>query len=125
VVDAAAGRLSLDGQEVRTVGAIGGLEGAREVSLALRPEGMSLGDGPDDANRLRGIVDDVSFLGSVVRIRMRLGADGQSISIDTFNEPHIRPPQVGESVTAWFAREATLVLGQAAAPGTSDPIDEA
>ncbi len=52
------------------------IDGARAgdvVTVALRPEIVTLGDGPDGSNRLRGTIDDVTFLGSIVRIRIRLG----------------------------------------------------
>ena len=50
----------------------------------LRPEGISLGEGPEGSNRLRGTIDDINFLGSIVRIRLRLGdgADGEAPTID-------------------------------------------
>ena len=40
------------------------------VTLALRPEGIALGEGEPGANRLHGTVEDVNFLGSIVRIRV-------------------------------------------------------
>src|SRR5512141_2112112 len=102
VIDAGAGRLSLDGQEIRTARAVTSAAAGGRVTLALRPEGISFGDGPDGSNRLRGTIEDINFLGSIVRIRMRLGSgpatDGAStISLDTFNEPHLALPAVGET----------------------------
>src|SRR5512141_285440 len=102
VIDAGSGRLSLDGQEVRTAKAVTGVGAGGRVTLALRPEGISFGEGPEGSNRLRGTIDDINFLGSIVRIRMRLGsapaADGATtISLDTFNEPHLALPTVGET----------------------------
>ena len=50
------------------------------VTLALRPEGISLGEGREGSNRLRGTIEDINFLGSIVRIRVRLsdGRDGEA-----------------------------------------------
>ena len=45
VVDAGAGRLSVDGQEVRTSKAVTDAGPDGRVTLALRPEGIELGDG--------------------------------------------------------------------------------
>jgi len=123
VIDAGSGRLSLAGQEVRTTKAVteGGMDG--RVTLAVRPEGISLGEGPEGSNRLRGTIEDINFLGSIVRLRLRLGDSngtgltlgetGTTISLDTFNEPHLTVPPVGELVTVWFPQEACFVLGSA------------
>jgi putative spermidine/putrescine transport system ATP-binding protein len=128
VVDAGAGRLSLDGQEVRTAKAVTGAGSDGRVTLAVRPEGISLGDGPEGANRLRGRIEDINFLGSIVRLRLGLGSSGNgtgpgaatgqpgggtTIALDTFNEPHLRLPAVGDTVTVWFPHEACFVLGSA------------
>jgi putative spermidine/putrescine transport system ATP-binding protein len=121
VVDATTGRISIAGQEVMAAGPLTTHEAGR-VTVALRPEGLAIGPRADGANQLRGVVEDTGFLGSVVRIRVRLpGEDAPLISVDTFNEPHRKPPAVGENVTVAFPREACLPLGQSAAPGSSDP----
>jgi putative spermidine/putrescine transport system ATP-binding protein len=131
VIDAASGRLSIDGQEVRTAKAISGAGSDGRVTLALRPEGIAFGEGSPGENRLRGTVEDINFLGSIVRVRLRLGdgsaADGATtISLDTFNEPHLALPAVGELVTAHFPSEACFVLGAArdGVAATSDPDAE-
>ena len=118
VIDAAAGRLSIDGQEVRTSKAVTDAGSDDRVTLAVRPEGISLGDGEAGSNRLRGSVEDINFLGSIVRIRIRLGdgVDGQPptvVALDSFNEPHLALPAVGESLTISFPPEASFVLGAA------------
>jgi len=117
VVDAGAGRLSLEGQEIRTSKVITDVPADRLVTLAVRPEGIALGEG-GGSNHLRGEVDDINFLGSIVRIRIKIGdgADGQAptaVSLDAFNEPHLKLPAVGETVTISFPPEACFVLGAA------------
>jgi len=117
VVDPSAGRLSVEGQEIRAAKPISGARSGEIVSVALRPESISLEEGPEGTNRLRGPVVDVSFLGSIVRLRIRLG-DGPTVSLDTFNDPNLTLPPIGEAVTVSFPPEASLVLDQpAAAPG--------
>src|SRR5436309_2043837 len=71
VFDAARGALTIAGQPVRLGQSFEGSAG-REVSVALRPEMVSLGAGGDGQNQLTGKVTDVSFLGSIVRIRVGL-----------------------------------------------------
>jgi putative spermidine/putrescine transport system ATP-binding protein len=118
VVDASSGRLSLEGQEVRTSKAVTDVGADRLVTLALRPEGIALGQGSDGSNHLRGTVENINFLGSIVRIRLRLGdgVDGRPptvIALDTFNEPHLKVPEVGSEATVSFPPEASFVLGAA------------
>ena len=116
VVDASTGRLSVDGQEILASNVGGAASQDGRVTLALRPEGISLGQGSESSNRLEGNVEDVNFLGSIVRIRVRLGKDDGAeheaiVALDTFNEPHLKVPDVGEAVTISFPREAAFVLG--------------
>jgi putative spermidine/putrescine transport system ATP-binding protein len=116
VIDAGSGRLSVEGQEVRTSKAVTDVPADRLVTLALRPEGIALGEGGPGSNQLRGTVEDINFLGSIVRIRLRLreSVDGRpptDIALDTFNEPHLRVPDVGSVATVSFPPEASFVLG--------------
>ena len=127
VVDASTGRLSVDGQEILASNVGGAASQDGRVTLALRPEGISLGRGSESSNRLQGNVEDVNFLGSIVRIRVRLGKDDGAeheaiVALDTFNEPHLKVPDVGEAVTISFPREAAFVLG--AARGAAAPAAE-
>ncbi len=103
VIDAGEGRLDLHGQEIRTARAIANGTTGGTVSIALRPESVRLGDAANGGNHLRGPVEDVSFLGSIVRIRVGL-ADGVVVSLDTFNDPGATLPTPGEIVTASFPR---------------------
>jgi putative spermidine/putrescine transport system ATP-binding protein len=108
IVDPGAGRIAIDGQEiVAAEGAADARAGDRR-SVALRPEAVSL-DGVGDArNRMDGTIEEVSFLGSVVRIRVRF--KDNAISLDTFNNPGMAPPARGARVTVSFAPEDVLVL---------------
>ena len=118
VIDPGAGRLSVDGQEVRTSKAVTDVGANGRVTLALRPEGIELGEGEPGENRLHGTVEDINFLGSIVRIRVKVG-DGEDgatptvIALDAFNEPHLRLPDVEKAVTISFPPEACFVLGAA------------
>ncbi len=50
----------------------------------------------------------MSFLGAVVRLKVRLG---QSILlVDAFNAGGLAPPQPGETVEIGFSREDVIVL---------------
>jgi putative spermidine/putrescine transport system ATP-binding protein len=111
VADPATGAVTLDGQPVSLNRRLAAAEGA-EISLALRPEALSLGVAPNADAVLRGAVEEVSFLGSVVRIRAALdGSGGQRVSFDTFNTTALRPPAVGDSVEISFATADALLTG--------------
>jgi putative spermidine/putrescine transport system ATP-binding protein len=115
VVDASAARLSVAGQEVRASRPVEGARNGATVTLAVRPEGIELGE-DGGANRLSGVVEDVSFLGSIVRIRIRLGDDATTLSLDTFNDPNLTLPGIESPVTVSFPPEACLVIGMGPAP---------
>jgi putative spermidine/putrescine transport system ATP-binding protein len=110
---AARGELTIAGQAVRVDRKFEG-GGGRDVNLALRPEMVSLGT-EGGANHVRGEVVDVSFLGSIVRIRIRLGGEGAPvILLDEFNEPTLRLPEIGTTADVSFPSDGPLVLDTAA-----------
>jgi putative spermidine/putrescine transport system ATP-binding protein len=79
-----------------------------EISLSLRPEVISLGSHPGRPLELPGRVAEVSFLGSVIRVRMQVG--DFHLSLDTFNNPAVAPPQLGEERMVSFSPEDVLVI---------------
>jgi putative spermidine/putrescine transport system ATP-binding protein len=78
------------------------------ITVALRPEALSLTPTPTSDAALEGRVTSVSFLGSV--IRTKLDVDGQPISFDMFNNPFVTPPAIGDTATAHFAASDVLVI---------------
>jgi putative spermidine/putrescine transport system ATP-binding protein len=117
IVDGPDGRLSVAGQEVWTAGPVAGAAQS-QVSLAIRPERIHLDEGPAGYDHLAGTIHDITFLGSIVRIRMAL-AGGGTVMFDTFNNPRLAVPQYGDPVRVSFAREACLVLDQP--PDVTEP----
>jgi len=108
VVDPAKGRVAVDGQEVLAARPIDDAEAGDLRSVALRPEAVSLQQQGAERNQLRGTIEEVSFLGAVVRMRLRLKES--AISFDTFNNPSVPPPARGQAVTVGFVREDLIVL---------------
>ena len=108
VLDPLAGRIDIDGQEVSASRAVADAAAGEMRSVALRPEAVTLAAAAGDGNRLSGTIEEVHFLGSVVRIRVRFREN--AISLDTFNNPNAPPPERGQAVTVRFAREDLLVL---------------
>jgi putative spermidine/putrescine transport system ATP-binding protein len=134
IIDAATGRLSLAGHEIRTTSTLTGAAG-QVVTVALRPEMIALTtpDGSNvvsvspieaasGANRLPGTVVDVAFLGSVVRVHTTVGPDATAINVDTFNNPNLAVPPAGAPVVLSFPPEGCLVLGRDAVADTTDRL---
>jgi putative spermidine/putrescine transport system ATP-binding protein len=114
VVDPVAGVLRVDGQTIHTTQSITQARPGEHVAVTLRPELLAL-EGDDPAfNRLAGTVENISFLGAIVRLQIRVGTT--LLLLDEFNNPHLSLPVLGAPVTVHFAREACMVLGQAPLP---------
>ena len=120
IVDAGRGEVAIDGQTITVTRKFAGRAG-QDVRVALRPEIASLGEAPAGSTQLQGEVLDVSFLGSIVRIRVRLGlgqalsgngasAEGQVLMLDEFNEPGLKAPNPGDMITVSFPTDGPLVL---------------
>jgi putative spermidine/putrescine transport system ATP-binding protein len=75
----------------------------------LRPEELRLGTGGGE-NQLMGTVESVSFLGSVVRVKVSLGQ--AMVTLDLFNERKLVLPKVGETHTFSFPPHACWVMAQ-------------
>jgi putative spermidine/putrescine transport system ATP-binding protein len=108
VVDPKSGRIEVDGQEIFAARGAANAQAGEMRSVALRPEAVTLQEGAGERNRMRGTIEEVSFLGAIVRIRVRFKES--AISLDTFNNPGVAPPQRGEPATVSFTREDVLVL---------------
>ncbi|HET6487167.1 MAG TPA: ABC transporter ATP-binding protein [Spirochaetia bacterium] len=107
VVDPACGKVSIDGQEISTAKPILKSVG-EELHLTIRPESISLRNGTSSNNHLRGTLESVVFLGSVVRLVIRSGA--MELIVDSFNDPQAGLPPLGSEVTVGFAPQACLLL---------------
>jgi putative spermidine/putrescine transport system ATP-binding protein len=110
IADPKAGAVDVDGNTVKTGRDLSHLSRGAPVSLALRPEAVSIGKANGHEGMARGRISEVSFLGSVIRIRVDLGKD--SISFDRFNSPNSPPPREGEECEVKFATSDILVLGE-------------
>jgi putative spermidine/putrescine transport system ATP-binding protein len=76
------------------------------IQLAMRPEAGTLA-GADEAT-VQGQVASSQFLGSVIRTRINVG--GKTLSFDTFNDPGIKPPVVGDTVSVKIDPSALILL---------------
>jgi putative spermidine/putrescine transport system ATP-binding protein len=79
-----------------------------KVSLAVRPEMISLGIHPGRETVLDGTITDVHFLGSVIRLKADIGA--AVLAFDTFNATDAPPPKPGARVQLSLSAKDLLLL---------------
>jgi putative spermidine/putrescine transport system ATP-binding protein len=108
VTDPSAGTVRVGAGEFALKGKLNGSKAGDTLALALRPEAISLGRAAGRDATLGGEISEVSFLGSVIRVRVGLGKE--AVSLDTFNSPASPPPTVGEKAEISFSPEDVLVL---------------
>ncbi|WP_022954025.1 ABC transporter ATP-binding protein [Leucothrix mucor] len=108
VSDAAKGVVELNGEVLSLGQNLANHSNGDSISLALRPEVVSLGAAPNKPIQLKGIVQQVGFLGSVIRVQIAIGDN--LLSLDSFNQPSVPPPVVGEQATVSFAADDLLAL---------------
>ncbi len=106
VVDAGAGKLALGDQQFKTSALV--KPGATEALVMLRPEELHMGVREGD-NSLTGKVESVAFLGSVVRVHLKLGES--VVTLDALNERKLVLPKVGENLTVSFPPHGCWVMG--------------
>jgi putative spermidine/putrescine transport system ATP-binding protein len=105
-VDMKKGSCTVGGQSVRFDTSV-----VRKISetprLAIRPEEIQIGIGKD-RNTLKGKVESVLFLGSVVRVRVKVGDD--YLMADLFNERGLTLPKTGDDIVVSFPELACWVI---------------
>jgi putative spermidine/putrescine transport system ATP-binding protein len=108
VSDAAAKRVAI-GNTTATIPALPAtLRDGETVALTMRPEALSLANGEARDIVLDGRIAEVSFLGSVIRLKVDLGDN--MVSLDTFNDQRTPPPAYGAPVKLGIASSDVLVL---------------
>jgi len=108
VSDAKSGKVLIGKREIAIKNKLNGSKTGDVLSLALRPEAISLGRRPGNDATLSGEIAEVHFLGSVIRVRVNLG--NSAVSLDTFNSPASPPPVVGDKAEISFKAGDVLVL---------------
>lgn len=108
VSEPAQNSIDLDGRQITVQETLAHHPKGKPLTLALRPEAVSLEARKSHDTSLEATIDDVHFLGSVIRTRVILGKN--RLSFDTFNDPTHPPPQRGYKVTVHFASHDLLVL---------------
>jgi putative spermidine/putrescine transport system ATP-binding protein len=109
VADPINGLLTVDGVQFVSAAKMDGLQKGDKVRIAIRPERFSFASEQKKANIVDCRIENITFLGSVVRVHMLIGQT--KFSMDTFNYPSLELPRIGEKNQVTCSREAVLILG--------------
>jgi len=108
VIDPASNTLRLEGQQIQAAQGLENRRAGDRVMIAIRPERLAFASEEKKANLLDCAIENITFLGSIVRIQVSLG--NATFYVDTFNNPHLELPKIGDKMQITCSREAILVL---------------
>ena len=110
VTDPEKGTLSMDSVQLVSAAKMDGLKKGDKVRIAIRPERFSFASEGKKANVLDCQIENITFLGSVVRVHILIGKT--KFTMDTFNYPSLALPQIGDMNQVTCSKEAVLVLNE-------------
>jgi len=108
VVDPAKKLIRIDGVQLETAEDMSNQRAGDKVTIAIRPERFNFVSQEKKANILDCKIENITFLGSVVRIQVLVGTN--RFYMDTFNNPFLELPKIGAQDQVTCSREAVLVL---------------
>ena len=82
-------------------------EGSRRI-FGLRPEAIAFGEGPAGANQMPAIIEDFDFMGSILRMKLRVG--NEVLFMDQFNNRRNHVPERGTLVQVYFMPDDLMLL---------------
>jgi putative spermidine/putrescine transport system ATP-binding protein len=110
VVNPATHLLQIDGVQLQAAEGLDDKRKGDKVTIAIRPERFNFISQEKKANVLDCTIENITFLGSVVRIQVLVGSN--RFYMDTFNNPFLELPKIGDKDQVTCSREAVLVLRQ-------------
>jgi putative spermidine/putrescine transport system ATP-binding protein len=110
VVDPANGLISIDGVQFESAVDLRERKKGDKVRVAIRPERLSFASEQKKANVVDATIENITFLGSVVRIQLTIGHT--KFNMDTFNNPFLELPKIGSVEQVTCSREAVLVMDE-------------
>ena len=108
VVDPENGILNMDGNQLKFTGSTAGKTKGDKVMIAIRPERFRFASEGRKENILDAKVENITFLGSVVRVQLEIG--DAKFNMDTFNRPSLELPKIGDKIQVTCSHKAVLVL---------------
>jgi putative spermidine/putrescine transport system ATP-binding protein len=115
VIDPAKGLVSVNGVQLVSAAKLDGMQKGDKVRIAIRPERFSFASEVKKANVVDAVIENITFLGSVVRVHILIG--NSKFTMDTFNYPSLELPRIGATEQVTCSREAVLVLEEVRANG--------
>ena len=100
--------MALDGIQLETAEDMQGKQKGDKIAIAIRPERLHFITETKMANMFDCQIENITFLGSVVRIQLLMGT--AKFNMDTFNNPFLELPKIGDKVQIGCSWEAVLVL---------------
>ncbi|MBE0669429.1 MAG: ABC transporter ATP-binding protein [Anaerolineales bacterium] len=110
VSDPVKGLLNVDGVQFITASDIKSRKKGDAIRVSVRPERFSFAFEEKKENVLDCTIENITFLGSVVRIQVKIGE--AKFNMDTFNNPFLDLPKIGSKEQVTCSREAVLVLDE-------------
>lgn len=108
VIDPAKKLIKIDGVQLETAEDLEDRQKGDKIKIAIRPERLNFVSVEKKANLLDCTIENITFLGSVVRIQVTVGSN--RFNMDTFNNPFLELPKIGDKDQITCSREAVLVL---------------
>jgi len=108
VVDPQANTLRVDGIQLQAAKGLEEKRAGDRVMIAIRPERFSFVSEQKKANVIDSVIENITFLGSIVRVQV-VTKDAM-FYMDTFNNPFLELPKIGDQTQITCSREAVLVL---------------
>ena len=108
VEDPAAGLLNLGGAQVLLGRRLSGARRGDKLALGLRPEAIHLGPPQAGHVAIATRIEEVHFMGSVIRLRTSTGST--LLSLDTFNRIDVPPPTAGTQAQVSFSPRDAIIL---------------
>ena len=110
VTDPAKGLLTVDGVQFVTASDIKTRKKGDAIRVSIRPERFSFASEQKKDNVLDSTIENITFLGAVVRIQVKIG--NAKFNMDTFNNPFLELPKLGSKQQVTCSKEAVLVLDE-------------
>ncbi|HSO13932.1 MAG TPA: ABC transporter ATP-binding protein [Anaerolineales bacterium] len=108
VVDSVKGLIKIDGVQFGTAEDLKNRKKGDKVRMSIRPERLSFASEIKKDNVVDCTIENITFLGSVVRIQVMIGKT--KFNMDTFNNPFLELPKIGDKDQVTCSKEAVLVL---------------
>jgi putative spermidine/putrescine transport system ATP-binding protein len=100
--------LSIGNLNLTTAENLEGRQVGDKVMIAIRPERINFSSEQKKANLFDCTIENITFLGSIVRIQVRVG--DLRLAMDTFNNPFLELPRIGSTAGITCSREAVIIL---------------